>query len=110
VLRARVNVFDLREIRLTGRTDLSRHGGVLDLQVPLLKKARMMRLIDRDVHDAYRDFVRAVQLTQSYPLSKHLSSLISNHRTRRLKTPLPAFSSVISFVVHMRLLNVLLPY
>ena len=40
VLRARVNVFDLREIRLTGRTDLSRHGGVLDLQVPLLKKAK----------------------------------------------------------------------
>jgi len=32
-----------------------------------------MRLIDRDVHEAYRDFERAVQLTQSYPLGKHLS-------------------------------------
>ena len=40
VFRARVNVFDLREIRLTGRTGLSRHGGVLDLQVTLLKKAK----------------------------------------------------------------------
>ena len=35
-----------------------------------------MRQIDRDVHEAYRDFERAVQLTQSYPLGKHLSSLI----------------------------------
>ena len=35
-----------------------------------------MRLIDRDVHEAYRDFERVVQLTQSYPLGKHLSSLI----------------------------------
>ena len=32
-----------------------------------------MRQIDRDVHEAYRDFERAVQLTQSYPLGKHLS-------------------------------------
>ena len=35
-----------------------------------------MRQIDRDVHEAYRDFERAVQLAQSYPHGKHLSSLI----------------------------------
>ena len=77
-----MNVFDLREIRLTGRTDLSRHGGVLDLQVPLLKKAKDETQIDRDVHDAYRDFERVVQLTQSYPHGKTSLFPHSNHRQR----------------------------
>jgi len=51
-----------------------------------------MRLIDRDVHEAYRDFERAVQLTKSYPLGKHLSSPIQT-TGNDLEKPLPAFNS-----------------
>jgi len=69
-------MFDLREIRLTGRTGLSRHGGVLDLQVPLLKKAKDETQIDRDVHDAYRDLREQYSSLKVILLVKHLSSLI----------------------------------
>jgi len=38
--RDRMNVFDLREIRLTGRAGLSRHGGVLDVSTPFQKNGK----------------------------------------------------------------------